>query len=141
MCIQSPVLAFRHFHLWFRAALPLAAGAGELGGDTASLGRGFLLGGRPSQAPQGFGCGSESDHREVLWPRLGRYLQFRPGRWEPAAFGSGSSKVTVAAPEAAPAALLSVTARDHAHCRPHSPSRTGREMQRRQVVCALQERD
>lgn len=43
--------------------------------------------------------------------------------------------------EAAPAALLSVTARDHAHCRPHSPSRAGREMQRRQVVCALQERD
>lgn len=51
---------------------------GSWGGDTASLGRGFLLRGRPSQAPQGFSCGSESDHRQVLCPRLSRYLQVRP---------------------------------------------------------------
>lgn len=134
MCIQSPVLAFRHFHLWFRAALLLAAGGGE---DTVSLRRGFLCRGgypaRPPATPGGFRCSSESDHRRVLCLSLSQYLQFRPG--------AGSQLPLEAAPPRS-RWWLRGKARSLAECdspKPRAlqtsqPSRTIREMQRRQAV-------
>ena len=132
MCIQSPVLAFRHFHLWFRAALPLSA----RGEDTASLGRGFLCWGIPSQAPRhpgGFGCSSESDHRRTLCPSLSQYLQFRP---------DAESQLPLEAAPPRSRWWLQGKAHSLAECaspRPHAlqtwqSSRTSREMQQGQAV-------
>ena len=97
-------------------------------------------GGIPSQAPRhppgGFGCSSESDHRRVLCLSLSQYLQFRPG--------AGSQLPLEAAPPRS-RWWLRDKARSLAECdspKPRAlqasqPSRTVREMQRRQdaVFC------
>lgn len=136
MCIQSPVLAFRHFHLWFRAALPLSA----RGEDTASLGRGFLCRGDTQPGPPPPLGGSAAVQNQITGERCaqvsastcssGRALR-ASCLWRRLLQGHGGGS------KARPTALPSVPARDHTHSRPGSPLEPAERLSRDKLLCSV----
>lgn len=132
MCIQSIVLAFRYFHLQFRAALLLA------GRERCSVSwRGFLCWGRHSQVPQGSNWGLNQNIGKCSAPDIASTCSSGP------ALGAGTKRNSLFLQTThlrsqhqlwGSAHSVAIYDRYSVHCRVHSPSRTGGGMQWRWVV-------